>query len=123
MTDVVVVIEREVRVVEVEAQRGHPTLEVIANPETRVIEVVSPGPQGPRGYPGPQGPPGGDLSKEHRQNSAADVWTIDHELGKFPSVTVMDSAGDEVEGAVSYPSLARVVVRFSAPFSGSAYLN
>jgi len=128
MTDVVVVVEPQIRVVEVTAQPGHASLEVIADPETRLIEVIEPGPQGPKGNQGEKGEqgeqgPAGDLTREHQQNSAADVWTIDHDLGKRPSVTVIDSAGDEVEGAVSYPSLARVVVRFSAPFSGTAYLN
>ena len=54
--------------------------------------------------------------------SAAQV-TVTHGLGKYPSVTVIDSAGDEVEGDVLYLSASALVVSFSAPFSGTVYCN
>lgn len=59
----------------------------------------------------------------HDQMSASDVWTITHSLEKYPSVTIVDSAGDEVEGSVNHISTSTIVVTFSAPFSGRAYLN
>lgn len=121
MTDTIVVIQRETEVIEV--LESSTTLEIVEAAEPEVVEIVGAGPQGPRGPPGPPGPPGGDLSTKFEQNAAQAVWTIDHELGKYPSVTVVDSAGDAVEGAVSYPSIGRVIVRFSAAFAGTAYLN
>lgn len=60
---------------------------------------------------------------EHRQIEASRVWTIDHELGKRPSVTVIDTAGNEVFGDVLYEGESRIVVSFSAEFSGTAILN
>lgn len=60
---------------------------------------------------------------QHIQMVAADVWTIVHPLNKKPSVTVVDSAGTVVMGDVEYTSNIQVVVRFSAPFSGTAELN
>lgn len=66
---------------------------------------------------------GSDLSYLHTQNTAASTWTINHNLGKYPSVTVVDSAGDQVEGDVNYPGLNQATVTFSAPFSGRAFLN
>jgi hypothetical protein len=53
----------------------------------------------------------------------SDVWTIDHPLARKPSVIVLDSAGDEIEGDVAYISNDQVVLTFSAAFAGEAYLN
>jgi hypothetical protein len=44
-------------------------------------------------------------------------------MGSFPSVVVVDSAGTVVIGEVDYVSGNQVIVRFSAGFSGTAYLN
>ena len=89
-----------------------------------VAVLPPPGAQGP---PGPQGPAGadgtGDATYPHQQMVPSAVWTIDHGLGKHPAVTVITSAGDQVIGDVSYPSLDRVVITFSAPLGGSATLN
>lgn len=59
----------------------------------------------------------------HNQGVASAVWTINHPLGKRPAVFVEDSSGDDVEGDVSHPSTSQVVITFSAPFSGVAYLS
>ena len=64
-----------------------------------------------------------DKHYEHVQSFASDIWTIDHNLNKNPSVTVVDSAGTVVYGEVNYPSKMRVVIQFMAAFSGRAYLN
>ena len=48
---------------------------------------------------------------------------IVHGLGKFPSVTVVDSANSVVVGNVAYDSPNQVTVTFEASFSGKAYLN
>lgn len=64
-----------------------------------------------------------DVSFVYEQSPASDVWTINHALGKYPSVTVVDSAGDEVEGNVNHVSVNQVVLTFSAAFSGRAFLN
>lgn len=59
----------------------------------------------------------------HDQASAAATWTIPHGLGKFPSVTVVDSTGRVVIGGVSYTDRDTVEVSFRAAFAGTAYLN
>lgn len=81
--------------------------------------------RGPKGEPGEPGAPGsgGDLSYTHVQDVAATTWTIDHNLGKYPSVGVVDSAGTLVEGEVRYTSTSQCVLSFSAPFAGKVYLN
>lgn len=76
------------------------------------------GDQGDRGLPGAASP-----TYVHDQAVPLDVWVIDHPLSKFPSVTYMDSAGDEIDGILSYDSLDRVTVTFGAATGGKAYLN
>lgn len=66
---------------------------------------------------------GGDLRYHHVQGSASATWVITHNLGKYPVATVIDSAGSEVEGDLTYDSLNQITITFSAGFSGDAYLN
>lgn len=70
----------------------------------------------------PQGG-GGDKTFVFRQQSASAQWSITHDLDKYPSVTVVDSAGTVVTGDVTYEDNSNLTVAFSAPFSGTAYLN
>jgi len=57
------------------------------------------------------------------QASASATWTIEHNLEKFPSVTVIDSANNVVYGNTTYIDENNLTINFSAPFSGKAYLN
>lgn len=57
------------------------------------------------------------------QSSPSATWNITHNLGRRPSVTVVDSAGSVVIGEVTYTSDNALTIRFSAGFSGQAYLN
>lgn len=59
----------------------------------------------------------------YTQSLPSDTWTITHNLNKNPSITVVDSAGGEVEGAVVINSLNQITITFCAAFSGKAYLN
>lgn len=59
----------------------------------------------------------------HNQSVASAVWTITHNMGKKPSVSVVDTADDEVEAMVNYVSNNQLTITFSAPVSGKAYLN
>ena len=59
----------------------------------------------------------------HTQTLASNIWSITHDLGNFPSVTVVDSAGSVVTGDVLYIDDQHISVIFSAEFSGKAYLN
>lgn len=66
---------------------------------------------------------GADAFREFVQSTPSAEWLIYHDLNKYPSLTVVDSAGDTCEGHVSYPSTNLVIFRSTAPFSGRAYLN
>jgi hypothetical protein len=59
----------------------------------------------------------------HTQSLPSATWTITHNLGRKPAVTVVDSADSVVVGFVQYLSLNSVQVTFSGGFSGLCYLN
>lgn len=59
----------------------------------------------------------------HEQTIASDTWTITHSMGKYPSVTVVDSGGSAVVGDVRYLDADSLTVSFNGAFSGTAYLN
>lgn len=91
-----------------------------------VVIVVSPGPQGIQGPQGPIGPPGSGgviTTFVFTQSSASASWLIVHNLGQYPSVTVVDSAGTLVDGDITYLDANTVRIDFSAAFGGKAYLN
>ncbi len=57
------------------------------------------------------------------QGVPASTWNIQHNLGKFPSITVIDTAGTVVTGQYTYIDNNNVTLTFSAGFAGKAYLN
>lgn len=59
----------------------------------------------------------------HDQAVAASVWTINHNLGKYPSITVVDTGGTVVSGVVTYIDNNTIELTFNAAFKGTAYLN
>ena len=67
---------------------------------------------------------GSDANYVHSQMSPSSSWSITHSLSKYPSVTVVDSAKNVVEGHVEYINTNSVVLTFEAgAFSGYAYFN
>lgn len=60
----------------------------------------------------------------HLQNTPAATWTVNHNMDKYPSVTVVTSAGDIAGGAeIDYIDKNNLTISFAAAFSGKAYLN
>lgn len=59
----------------------------------------------------------------HDQGMPSNVWVIEHNLNKRPSVSVVDTAGNQVDGKVSYINNNKIEITFNASFSGQAYLN
>lgn len=62
-------------------------------------------------------------SHTHTQDAAATVWVVNHDMGKNPSVSVVDTAGQEMMGEVRYGDLNNLTITFSHLVSGKAYLN
>jgi len=57
------------------------------------------------------------------QVAASTTWNIPHNLGKFPSITVIDTGDTVVTGEYTYIDNNNVTLTFSAAFAGKAYLN
>jgi hypothetical protein len=79
-----------------------------------VIPGARPGPPGPKGDAG--------TSYEHTQASAAATWTIAHNLGQRPSVSLFSVGGLEMIGSITHLSLNVVQVDFNTPVAGTARL-
>ena len=70
----------------------------------------------------------GDITYTHNQTSTSNTWVVTHNLNRFPSVTVVDSAGSIVVGTVVYNSNKQRTITFfssgsAVAFQGKAYLN
>ena len=82
------------------------------------------GDQGPQGLPGEQGPQGDSGGfYVHTQGVPSAEWTIMHNLGYNPAISIVDSAGNTVEGSYHYDSTNQLTAIFSGSFSGTAYLS
>ena len=64
-----------------------------------------------------------DKNYIHKQQVASSLWTVVHNLGKFPSITVVDSAGTVVTGEIVLQTTEQAVISFNGAFSGKAYCN
>tara|TARA_R100000700_G_C3122641_1_gene111010 strand:+ start:306 stop:662 length:357 start_codon:yes stop_codon:yes gene_type:complete len=87
-----------------------------------IVKIVAVGTQGPAGA--------GDLNFVHTQSTAGAIWQVTHNLGKYPSVSVVDTSETEVVGKVIYKdwdtgntSTTKLQILFTAAFAGKAFLN
>lgn len=101
VTDTVIVVPVSDTVLSVPA----PQVTVVVTPPSEPDVIVAPseayqafqagfaGPQGPGGVAGPRGPAGTAETYVHTQSFAASTWTVNHNLGHRPVVTVLTSSG------------------------------
>ena len=59
----------------------------------------------------------------HEQGIASSVWEIQHNLNKYPSVSVVDSAENEIVVEVEYIDKNNVRITMKGASKGRAYLN
>ena len=64
-----------------------------------------------------------DKNYVHNQMSASSIWSVQHSLNKYPSVSVVDSGNNMVVGDVEYIDENNLTITFNASFSGKAYIN
>ena len=57
------------------------------------------------------------------QGTASTTWNIQHDLNKFPSVSVVNNNNVLMYGETTYVDTNNLTINFSAGFSGKAYLN
>lgn len=82
------------------------------------VKILSIGVQGPAGVTSVN-----DSHHTHTQLAASSLWTVVHNMGKYPSVMVVDSGDNVVIGEIHYLTNNSLEIAFSAPFGGKAYLN
>lgn len=76
------------------------------------------------GTVGPQGIPGAAAGTfVFTQDSPSALWTIAHELGAFPNVTVVDTLSRQVEADIVYVDANTVTAGFANPATGQAFLS
>lgn len=103
-TELLVTVEDDILIVE-------------SDSSTDIIEVATPGPQGPQGLSGSAA-----SSYVHDQMTASTVWTINHNLGKFPTPNFFDSLDEEIEGSVHHVNNNQLTVLFTSAVSGKGYM-
>ena len=58
------------------------------------------------------------------QGIASATWVVEHNLDKYPSVSIVDSAGNaQMPDEINYENENKITITFTAPFAGKAYLN
>ncbi len=85
---------------------------VVTVPVTSTVTAVTEGPQGPAG----------GTAFVYQQAAPATTWTINHNLGYKPSVELLDSGSQEIDGDVSHPSDNQTVVTLNPASAGLARL-
>ena len=65
----------------------------------------------------------GDKHYSHTQANASAVWSIQHNLNKYPAVTVTLSTGQKGYADINYTSKNTLTISFTAAESGKAYMN
>ena len=83
--------------------------------ESVTVLQVGQGPSGPRGDPGLSGAP-----FEHYQSTQSATWTVNHNRGFRPAVTILSVGGIQMLAEVIHASLNQVLVYFDEPMTGLA---
>lgn len=67
----------------------------------------------------------GNASQVYIQSTPEKTWIIENNTSKeCPTVTIIDSANSVVYGDIEYDRGTKsIIIRFSAPFSGRAYID
>ena len=65
----------------------------------------------------------GDLSFTFTQAAASATWNVVHNLGKNPSVSIVDTNDQEVFAQVDYIDTNSLTITFSSAQAGKAYMN
>jgi len=83
---------------------------IVAEPPQRAI--VAAGQQGPAGPAAPY--------HRHNQTAPADTWTVNHNFGSPPLVSVFSMGGREMWAEVVHASDNQALIYFDAPTAGYA---
>lgn len=76
--------------------------------------------RGPQGEQGPQGLPGSGNVFQHTQSVVASTWSVTHNLGHYPIVSVLTISGEVVYPDVTFPTINTASIIFASPTAGMA---
>lgn len=68
---------------------------------------------------GVQGPPGATQEYSSIYVTPSTMWTVNHNLNKFPIVACRDFSGAEIAGKVDYLTANTLTVTFTAAVAGN----
>ena len=66
---------------------------------------------------------GSDAHYTHNQSTVATSWSVTHNLGKKPTVSIVDTNDSEVIGTVQYIDNNSLVITLQQAYAGKAYCN
>ena len=66
---------------------------------------------------------GADKHFEYERLAPSTSWSISHNLGKRPSIQIIDHDGDTVIGQYNHVDNNTLIITFSSPTAGVATLN
>lgn len=99
-------------IIEVLVPADPAVIEVLVQDGPQIVEVLIPGETGPAGAAA--------QAYVHQQPSPLATWTVNHNLGLRPLVTVLSPGGIEVEAEIIHASANQALVLFNSPSAGSA---
>lgn len=76
-----------------------------------------------RGLRGPIGPAGSGEGYVHEQAMPSALWTVVHNLNKYPTVIITDEDMNTIDGLVQYIDIDTLTVAFNSLTAGKAVLN
>lgn len=74
-------------------------------------------------YPDIGSNPVNHVKYEHTQASISSTWTINHNLGFFPNVTVLDNSNRILETYIEYNNINTATIIMNSAASGKAFLT
>jgi hypothetical protein len=99
-------------------------IELVAAPVIELVEQRTVLELGNTALQGPPGSGSGGTTYTHTQSTPSAAWTVNHNLGAYPSaVQVVDSGGTVWLGEIQHTNVNSLVIRFGFAFSGTAYLR
>lgn len=121
-TPAAVVVQQRTSVVATRDTGGSVVVTPQIAPGAVVVVRGVPGPKGEKGDKGDSGG-GAGATYTHTQSTPQSIWTVAHNLGRWPSVTVTDHLGQRIEPDVKYLDNNLAQVTHSTPLTGFAYCN
>lgn len=66
---------------------------------------------------------GSDKNYIYEQTEPKSIWIITHNLGKYPSIDIIDDNNIIIMGEIEYISENKIIARFNKEYTGKAILN